>query len=1081
MRQRTQCDYYSVALCLVDSEANGQWRVWNEIGRGLFKGTTSFFPGMISAKHIKLKSERWTIIALGWFRMYVRSDTTAPISSMNSNTWYPPSEQFYPSGLSAKLSGNFTRMNFGAPSIGSLGKDSIPGSLSLRRRARDAIACHGLALRSRCGSNYVRELCGFSSLPCGQAVLVRFLVRARLLVLKPLRSDGMPFCTLRTSSTWPCLNYVAVCLKYAFFNKTTKRVSNVLIYEKETHFTRGHIRRTLETPFQSNFKEEGLGKQWYLFQHSPGAISGKHGRAKSEWSDQESNPCPPECETGELALRHLARFLSIGHGLFLPVSSSLSILPRLQSRPYTMPNFCYLLLHFCCAHGCPWAQQKAKKVSVVEEKKECISSYPHEPDPSGGGWIVTYTGAETLAENGYENCYGNGHRACVLVSPVLLPCFLTLEVPVHPTLKPYLSSYLRTFYTENSDLSSHTPIVLSVVACYKIRGSLLRVVYKQVADGKAARQWGVLRVEVMRQVASVQESALELTLNSILQHGNQLHQKILIRSLKLAVNNDNVPAGPRWRSGRNTAPPSHQGEPGSIPGGVASGFSHVGIVPNDDTGRWVFSGISRFPPSLYSGAAPHSPHLTLIGSKHLEVKSRPDLSTPPQTSAIKRGYFDVRHPSELSVMSTVLSLLNSVWSLAPRDVSCFGDSFAFRNEVLKRHSRQENITMINAGLAANVQHTQIFGKHSEKTLNYFQALFAIISFQINSNLPWQNFNTAAHNKSDAGDPQEIKTVTNPSPFTYALSVNVERKGNDCSSLHLTRNSPGKEVEDYIVYSDLPPLQRDCSRGVVVPQALLSAHAAIHNWIIDKGEVLLTRGNCAVWRTRVKVLPPSGLTTLSGENRIRLERASQKQSSDTHKTPYGRVKQCLECKKYQGVRARQHRRIHAKQTAVSPTQPKLIFNQTFEKSHYDDVIDFFLNILYMSKVKITLPPSLNPHLTILSGDSEADGCRRFREVSVVCLRTLWDSDYDGQGEIKNSLASSFIYLIRTTLFFVYKNTPAVVSKDFCSRAFLSCPRLTLNGCQPPNEALKKLIQQNQNVHYVYTLNCSATSRLGILDV
>ncbi|KAJ8868896.1 hypothetical protein PR048_030437 [Dryococelus australis] len=37
----------------------------------------------------------------------------------------------------------------------------------------------------------------------------------------------------------------------------------------------------------------------------------------------------------------------------------------------------------------------------------------------------------------------------------------------------------------------------------------------------------------------------------------------------------------------------------------------------------------------------------------------------------------------------------------------------------------------------------------------------------------------------------------------------------------------------------------------------------------------------------------------------------------------------------------------------------------------------------SKVKIPLPPPLNPHPAILSGDRGVDGCR-FREVSVVCL-------------------------------------------------------------------------------------------------
>ncbi|KAJ8882625.1 hypothetical protein PR048_014437 [Dryococelus australis] len=40
---------------------------------------------------------------------------------------------------------------------------------------------------------------------------------------------------------------------------------------------------------------------------------------------------------------------------------------------------------------------------------------------------------------------------------------------------------------------------------------------------------------------------------------------------------------------------SHLREPGSIPGGLGPGFSHVGIVPDDAAGRRAFSGISRFP------------------------------------------------------------------------------------------------------------------------------------------------------------------------------------------------------------------------------------------------------------------------------------------------------------------------------------------------------------------------------------------------------------------------------------------------------------------------------------------------------
>ncbi|KAJ8888177.1 hypothetical protein PR048_007664 [Dryococelus australis] len=61
---------------------------------------------------------------------------------------------------------------------------------------------------------------------------------------------------------------------------------------------------------------------------------------------------------------------------------------------------------------------------------------------------------------------------------------------------------------------------------------------------------------------------------------------------------------------------------------AAPGFSHVGIVPDDAAGRWVFSGISRFPRLCIPALLPHSPRFTLIGSQDLDVKSRPNLSTP---------------------------------------------------------------------------------------------------------------------------------------------------------------------------------------------------------------------------------------------------------------------------------------------------------------------------------------------------------------------------------------------------------------------------------------------------------------------
>ncbi|KAJ8867006.1 hypothetical protein PR048_032868 [Dryococelus australis] len=63
-------------------------------------------------------------------------------------------------------------------------------------------------------------------------------------------------------------------------------------------------------------------------------------------------------------------------------------------------------------------------------------------------------------------------------------------------------------------------------------------------------------------------------------------------------------------------PASRQGEPVSVPGGVAPGFSH------DAAGRRVFLGDLPFLPPLHSGAAPYSPRFTLIDSQDLDIKHR---------------------------------------------------------------------------------------------------------------------------------------------------------------------------------------------------------------------------------------------------------------------------------------------------------------------------------------------------------------------------------------------------------------------------------------------------------------------------
>ncbi|KAJ8865856.1 hypothetical protein PR048_033379 [Dryococelus australis] len=52
-----------------------------------------------------------------------------------------------------------------------------------------------------------------------------------------------------------------------------------------------------------------------------------------------------------------------------------------------------------------------------------------------------------------------------------------------------------------------------------------------------------------------------------------------------------------------------------------------GIVPVDAAAPRVFAGISRIPRPLHSGAAPHSPHFTLIGSQDLDFKRRPRVAS----------------------------------------------------------------------------------------------------------------------------------------------------------------------------------------------------------------------------------------------------------------------------------------------------------------------------------------------------------------------------------------------------------------------------------------------------------------------
>ncbi|KAJ8874863.1 hypothetical protein PR048_022753 [Dryococelus australis] len=114
--------------------------------------------------------------------------------------------------------------------------------------------------------------------------------------------------------------------------------------------------------------------------------------------------------------------------------------------------------------------------------------------------------------------------------------------------------------------------------------------------------WAALNVEVLRADDGESNAGIQG------RGGREIPEKTLIRKSGLGGGVASVGGEQSNHSvtvARNVNM-THQGELGSIPGGVASGVSHVIVMPDDAAGRRVFSAISRVPPPLYSGAASRS-------------------------------------------------------------------------------------------------------------------------------------------------------------------------------------------------------------------------------------------------------------------------------------------------------------------------------------------------------------------------------------------------------------------------------------------------------------------------------------------
>ncbi|KAJ8876291.1 hypothetical protein PR048_024201 [Dryococelus australis] len=115
-------------------------------------------------------------------------------------------------------------------------------------------------------------------------------------------------CSILTTITLISSQYLSVkSLIYIFTH------SQCLFYRHRATVWKLNSWRRAVSPFLC--RGEGVGKEKATAfitdqsQHSPGVISGNHGRQKSRWPDRESNPDPPECQSSELPPRHLARTL----------------------------------------------------------------------------------------------------------------------------------------------------------------------------------------------------------------------------------------------------------------------------------------------------------------------------------------------------------------------------------------------------------------------------------------------------------------------------------------------------------------------------------------------------------------------------------------------------------------------------------------------------------------------------------------------------------------------------------------------------------------------------------------------------
>ncbi|KAJ8873727.1 hypothetical protein PR048_024561 [Dryococelus australis] len=140
------------------------------------------------------------------------------------------------------------------------------------------------------------------------------------------------------------------------------------------------------------------------------------------------------------------------------------------------------------------------------------------------------------------------------------------------------------------------------------------------------------------------------------------------------------------------------GEPGSVPGGVAPGFSNVGIVADDAAIIRVFSGFSRFSPPLNSGAAPYSTHRLTSRVKEKERGVRDwNTRTATPTANHDEDQVHVHFPAcqdhfhgrgRLRPASHANHSRHTVWKVATRNAACYRRGSGRHADYYHRSRRQ---------------------------------------------------------------------------------------------------------------------------------------------------------------------------------------------------------------------------------------------------------------------------------------------------------------------------------------------------------------------------------------------------------